>query len=99
MQTRNLHHLNFDFWEEQANKVLSRFSYEHPYEIDLYEICFNYGVRLKALEENSKMEAYSIAYEKGRTGVIYLKESLSSVKKSSSLLKNFVTFTLIAARN
>lgn len=100
MQTRKLH-LTTDYWEERANRVLSRFNYGRPCEIDIYDICFKYGIQLRPLDEedNVKLEAYSIAHPKARTGVIYLKESLSEVKKSSSSLKNFAIYMHIAGHN
>ena len=40
-----------DYWEERANKVLSNFNFIYADEIDMYEICWRYGIRIMPLDE------------------------------------------------
>ncbi|USK71728.1 ImmA/IrrE family metallo-endopeptidase [Peribacillus asahii] len=92
-------HLNSDSWESRANKVLSHFKYNHPDEIDLYDICWRYGVTIKPLDSQyiqdidydsiSHLKAFSIPKSKGRRGTIYLRPDLDAVEKKLLLAEEF----------
>ncbi len=91
--------MNSDYWEERANKVLSHFSYNNPDEIDLYDICWKYGIRVKPLESEfvdqveyesiNHLKAFSIPSTKNRRGTIYLKPGLEAVEKKLILAEEF----------
>lgn len=89
-----------DDWEEKANKVLSHFNYQHPDEIDLYDICWRYGIIIKPLEHNfldqdicyesiRHLKAYSVPSMKARRGTIYLDPSLDAIEKKLLLTEEF----------
>jgi len=85
-----------DYWEERANKVLSHFTYKYPDEIDMYEICWRYGIRIMPLdkpflEENvdEGIKAFSIPGKKNRHGVIYLRPGLNAIEKKLLLAEEF----------
>lgn len=89
-----------DSWESRANKVLSHFSYNEPDEIDLYDICWRYGIRVKPLDPNyvpeteyfegiKNLKACSIPKDKGRRGTIYLHPELETVQKKLILTEEF----------
>jgi len=89
-----------DTWEERANKVLSHFNYQHPDEIDLYDICWRYGILIKPLEEDflshgtnyesiKHLKAFSIPKAKARRGTIYIKPELESIEKKLILAEEF----------
>ena len=91
---------NEDIWEERANKVLSHFSYNEPDEIDLYDICWRYGINIKPLDPNyiheteyfegiNNLKAFSISEGKGRRGTIFLKPGLETVEKKLLLTEEF----------
>ncbi|WP_313430896.1 ImmA/IrrE family metallo-endopeptidase [Siminovitchia terrae] len=93
-------HNNADYWEERANRVLSHFNYTYPDEIDMYEICWRYGIQIKPLDEpfldiNLKYEsikhlkAWSIPNSQGRRGHIYLKPGLNALEKKLLLAEEF----------
>lgn len=86
-----------DHWEERANKVLSHFSYKNPDEIDLYDICWRYGIRIKPLDPNyvegyetiKYLKAFSVPSPKGRRGKIFLKPGLDGIEKKLLLAEEF----------
>lgn len=89
-----------DIWEEKANKVLSHFNYKYPDEIDMFDICWRYGIAIKPLEEDfldddlnyesiSHLKAFSIPSKKGRRGTIYLKPGLDHIEKKLILAEEF----------
>lgn len=90
-----------DFWEEKADKVLSHFNYKYPDEIDLYDICWRYGMKIKPLDKHfspelfendlvgDETEAFSIPQNKGKRGLIYLYPDLDPVKKKILLAEEF----------
>ncbi|WP_078379120.1 ImmA/IrrE family metallo-endopeptidase [Sutcliffiella halmapala] len=85
-----------DCWEERANKVLSNFNFSNPDEIDMYQICWKYGVKIKPLdmhffdgEINGGIKAMSFPKEKGRRGVIYLLPNLDPLEKKVILAEEF----------
>ena len=89
-----------DLWEERANKVLSHFSFNEPDEIDLYEICWSYGINVKPLDLNyiheteyfegiNNLKAYSLPKGKARRGTIYLQPELETVEKKLLLTEEF----------
>lgn len=68
------------YWEDRANKVLSSFKYNYPNEIDLYEICWRYGIRIKPMdklyvdksvdyESIKHLDTLSIRSHSGRKGI------------------------------
>lgn len=85
-----------DYWEERANRVLSHFHYEHPDEIDMYDICWRYGVKIKPLdapfidsihnyESIKHLKAFSRPLSRKRRGIIYLKPGLDYIEKKVAL--------------
>lgn len=90
-----------DEWEERANKVLSHFNYGYPDEIDIDNICWRYGIRIKPLDieifpeifsgglVDDYTKAFSIPKDKGRRGTIYLKPHLDSVERKIILAEEF----------
>jgi Zn-dependent peptidase ImmA (M78 family) len=84
-----------DYWEERANKVLSHFQINYPDEIDMYEICRRYGIKIKPLDPNfydgdisNDLKGLSIATE-GRRGLIYIKSELDPIEKKLILAEEF----------
>jgi hypothetical protein len=92
---------NLDLWEQRANKVLSNFNYKYPDEIDINNICWRYGIRIKPLDVEmfpdlftsgvvtNYTKAFSIPKDKGRRGTIYLMPRLDSVEKKIILTEEF----------
>jgi hypothetical protein len=85
-----------DFWEERANKVLSHFNYQYPDEIDMYDICWKYGIKIMPLdkpfldeEAPDGIKACSFPFKKGRRGVIYLRPGLDAIEKKLLLAEEF----------
>lgn len=88
-----------DFWEERANKVLSHFNYKYPDEIDIYDICWRYGIIIKPLDCNytddvdydsiKHLKAFSIPKKKGRRGIIYIQPDLDAIEKKLLLAEEF----------
>ena len=93
MQLR--HHT--DYWEERADKVLSHFHYTYPDEIDLYDICWRYGIRVLPLDSpsiegiaiNKHLKAFSIPKDRARRGTIFIKEGLDAIEKKLLLAEEF----------
>ncbi|RKD20998.1 hypothetical protein BEP19_15050 [Ammoniphilus oxalaticus] len=92
--------IHTDYWEERANKVLSHFNYNFPDEIDMYDICWRYGIRIMPLdypfldqyvqlESIENLDAFSIPKEKGRRGIIFIREDLNSIEKKLLLAEEF----------
>jgi Zn-dependent peptidase ImmA (M78 family) len=68
-----------DWWEERANQVLSNFKFNYPHEIDLYEICWRYGIKIKVLKDtlSDNIEAFSISNNiRTQRGIIFIKKNL-----------------------
>lgn len=92
-------HTTSDSWESRANKVLSHFKYIHPDEIDLYDICWRYGISIKPLDSHyiqeidydsiSNLKAFSIPKSKGRRGTIFLQPDLGAIEKKLLLAEEF----------
>lgn len=85
-----------DYWEERADKVLSHFHFRYPDEIDMYEICWRYGIKIKPLDEHycdvlvdGDTKAFSIPQNTGRRGTIYLKPDLDAIEKKLLLAEEF----------
>lgn len=85
-----------DYWEERAEKVLSHFHYRYPDEIDMYEICWRYGIRIMPLDKPfldeevpEGIKACSFPGKKGRRGVIYLRSGLDAIEKKLLLAEEF----------
>jgi len=89
-----------DYWEGRANKVLSNFSFNYPDEIDMYEICWKYGIRIMPLDEVftndfvdyesiSHLKAFSIPKSKNRRGTIFIKADLNYIEKKLLLAEEF----------
>ncbi|ARK23260.1 hypothetical protein SporoP37_00190 [Sporosarcina sp. P37] len=89
-----------DYWEERAEKVLSHFHYTYPDEIDLYDICWRYGMRVLPLDAPfmeeltgsdpiPRLKAFSLPEERGRRGTIFLKEGLDAIEKKLLLAEEF----------
>lgn len=99
MQLRQLH-TTTDDWEMRANKVLSHFDYNYPDEIDMYDICWRYGIRIMPLdvpfidglinwETISDLKSFSIPQPKGKRGTIFLKEGLGAIERKLLLAEEF----------
>ena len=95
-----LRHQHTDYWEERAEKVLSHFSYTYPDDINIYDICWRYGIRILPLDrpflEHYKVElveglkAFSIPSNKGgRRGFIFVKEGLNEIEKKLLIAEEF----------
>ncbi|PKG23920.1 ImmA/IrrE family metallo-endopeptidase [Niallia nealsonii] len=91
---------HIDDWEKRANKVLSRFHYQHPDEIDMYDICWKYGIVIKPLDKNylseidkslsiNHLKSYSIPNKNGRRGTIYIVPDLDPIEKRMLLAEEF----------
>ena len=89
-----------DYWEERANKVLSNFNFIYPDEIDMYEICWRYGIRIMPLDEPftkdfldydsiSHLKAFSIPKSKNRRGTIFIRSDLDYIEKKILLAEEF----------
>ncbi|MEH7223901.1 ImmA/IrrE family metallo-endopeptidase [Bacillus sp. JJ1566] len=95
MQVRELT-VKTDYWEDRANKILSHFNYKSPDEIDLYDICWKYGIKIKPLDKDfydgeiqDGLKAIAFPSDKGRRGVIYLVPGLDAVEKKLILAEEF----------
>ncbi|WP_203363043.1 ImmA/IrrE family metallo-endopeptidase [Bacillus sp. REN10] len=86
-----------DGWEERANKVLSRFSYKSPDEIDIEEICWRYGIIIKPLHPDfmdnydaiEGLKAYSYPKDERVRGIIHLRPNLPTVERKLVLSEEF----------
>lgn len=88
-----------DYWEERANKVLSNFKYSYPDEIDMYDICWRYGIQIKPLdapfvneldyESIKHLKAYSVPIPQAKRGTIYIKPGLDAIEKKLLLAEEF----------
>lgn len=97
MQLRQIHR---DEWEVRANKILSHFNYSYPDEIDIYDICWRYGIKILPLDSPfigglidgdsiNHLKAFSIPKSTGRRGTIFIKEGLDSIEKKLLLTEEF----------
>lgn len=89
-----------DDWEEKAEKVLSNFNYTSPDEIDIYDICWRYGIKILPLDSPfigdsidyqsiQHLKAFSIPSDVGRRGTIFIKECLNSIEKKLLIAEEF----------
>ncbi|ARK25967.1 hypothetical protein SporoP37_15670 [Sporosarcina sp. P37] len=89
-----------DYWKERADKVLSHFHYTYPDEIDMYDICWRYGIRILPLDKPfieplvqdnmlHHLKAFSLPSERSRRGTIFLKEGLDAIEKKLLLAEEF----------
>ncbi|GAB7387424.1 hypothetical protein BSNK01_12600 [Bacillaceae bacterium] len=85
-----------DPWEDRANEVLSHFSYEYPDEIDMDEICWRYGIKIRPLDPDffpgvitEKMKSFGAPLPKNRRGIIYLKPKLDPIERKILLAEEF----------
>lgn len=89
-----------DDWEQRADKVLSHFNYRQPDEIDIYDICWRYGIIIKPLEYDfvnndiefetiKHLKAFSVPKQKGKRGTIYLRPTLDGLEKKLILAEEF----------
>ncbi len=84
-QRKLLHKTPLEYWEERANHVLSHFNYQEPDEIDIYEICYRYGIKVK---HHNKDTTFSVPKE-GRRGIIYLQSNLPADEERVVLAEEF----------
>lgn len=91
---------SYDEWEKRANKVLSHFDYVYPDQIDLFDICWKYGIKIKPLDIDfvspdiqfktiEHLESYSIPKKTARKGTIYIKPGLDPIQKKLLLAEEF----------
>lgn len=89
-----------DEWEKRANKVLSHFNYDQADEIDLYNICWRYGIVIKPLgkeffienqefTEIKNLKSFSIPSKNSRRGTIYIVPDLNPIEKRMLLAEEF----------
>lgn len=89
-----------DEWEIRANKIHSHFNWDKPEDINLEELCWRYGVKIKSLDSKLLVEeltfesvehlkAFSIPQKKGRRGTIYLSPYLNNIEKRLILAEEF----------
>ncbi|MGG4470059.1 ImmA/IrrE family metallo-endopeptidase [Paenibacillus alvei] len=89
-----------DDWEQRANTVLSHFNYNNADEIDLYDICWRYGIAIKPLDQDyiadieefdsiKHLKSYSVLKKTGRRGTIYIVPDLDPVEKRLLLAEEF----------
>lgn len=89
-----------DWWEERANKVLSHFTFKNADEIDMYEICRRFGIKIKPLDKqyfdeedianfDEALKSFSVPKSKGRRGTIYLRPGLDHIEKRIILAEEF----------
>lgn len=99
MQLKQLH-MTTDDWEEKAEKVLSNFNYTYPDEIDMFDICWRYGIKILPLDSPflgdsinyqsiKHLKAFSIPGNVGRRGTIFIKESLNPIERKLLLAEEF----------
>lgn len=92
--------INIDDWEQRANKVLSHFNWNSPDEIDMYDICWKYGIKLKPLDvpfldqginydSIKHLKAFSVPKSKARRGTIYLSPGLDAINKKLLIAEEF----------
>lgn len=73
-------------FEKMANKVLKNINFSHPCDIDLYELCELYGMKLLQYDYEVADYASSVFSSKGRRGVITLSKKISNEYKERVLL-------------
>lgn len=89
-----------DYWEERAEKVLSHFHYDYPDEINMFDICWKYGIKILPLDHSflddyvelesiTNLQAFSIPKETGRRGAIFIREGLNDVEKKLLIAEEF----------
>ncbi|MDN8674730.1 hypothetical protein Q0N22_14970, partial [Staphylococcus aureus] len=72
----------------------------YPDEIDMYDICWRYGIKILPLDAPfigelvdyqsiSHLKALSIPKESGRRGTIFIKEGLDPIEKKLLLAEEF----------
>ena len=98
MQLRQTH---TDYWEERAERVLSHFHYTYPDDIDIFQICWMYGIEVLPLDDPflechdvevnlfEGLKAFSVPKEKARRGTIFLKEHLPHVERKLLVAEEF----------
>jgi len=89
-----------DHWEERAEKVLSRFNYSFPDEINMHDICWRYGIKIMPLDDPftsqyidfetvSHLTSFSMPKTYGGHSTIFLKEGLGAIEKKLLLAEEF----------
>lgn len=87
-----------DYWEERAEKVLSRFHYDNPEDIDIFEICRRFGIRVLPMDKpffegdfeyDEGIKAFSIPKKKAKRGTIFIKEGLNEIEKKLLVSEEF----------
>lgn len=89
-----------DYWEERAEKVLSNFQMDGPDEIDIEDICWRYGIKIKPLDiyfaepylerdEIDSLKSFAIPSERDRRGIIFLKPGLDAIERKLLLAEEF----------
>lgn len=96
MQLSEIMPSTVDIWEERAIKVLSHFTFNSPDELDMYEVCRRYGIKIMPLDPvffdgdlYDDMKSYARPFSKGRKGIIYLKPGLDAIEKKLILAEEF----------
>ncbi|WP_313893929.1 ImmA/IrrE family metallo-endopeptidase [Psychrobacillus sp.] len=92
--------IKVDTWEELAEKVLSNFKYGSPDEIDIEDICWKYGIKIKPLdihfaesylesEDIGSLKSFALPSEIDRRGTIFLKPGLNAIERKLLLAEEF----------
>lgn len=67
-----------DFYESTANNILKNVSFDHPREIDLYELCNFYGMKVVTSSDDVN---FSVASNVDRRGVILLSRTNNKLER------------------
>jgi hypothetical protein len=85
-----------DIWEERAEKVLSHFEFRYPDQIDLYEICWKYGIQILPIDRlyfdyeiTENIKSFSIPKFKNKRGIIYIRSGLGQIEERIILAEEF----------
>ncbi|WLR50074.1 ImmA/IrrE family metallo-endopeptidase [Bacillus tianshenii] len=85
-----------DHYESHANRIIKRFNFKYPDEIDMYQICFKFGIKIKPLaapfypfEIEEGTESYASPFPNSNRGHIFLKPNLDPIRKKLLLAEEF----------
>lgn len=84
-------------YEKIAENILKDFHFSHPSQLDIYDLCEHYGMRVSILESED-MHSHSIASGNGRKGIIFL-ERTNSIALERQILAEEFSHLYIHAKN
>jgi Zn-dependent peptidase ImmA (M78 family) len=79
----------FNLWERHANEVLSHFIFNYPFQIDIYEICRRYQIKVIERDDLDECDAFSIPLLHGQKGLIYVRKEMDKRQKRILLAEEF----------